>query len=109
MSKEYANGVTSLTAEQASPKRLLDAVRRHWRIEITHQVRDVTWREDHQHAYTGNGAHVMATLRNIALAILRLTGHHQIIRTLQHIAADRMQTVLGGRGRRRPRHRFRRR
>jgi predicted transposase YbfD/YdcC len=89
LSKEYVHGITSLTAEAANPKQLLDTVRRHWRIETTHQIRDVTWREDHQHAYTGNGPQVMATLRNLALAILRLTGCHQIIRTLQHIAADR--------------------
>jgi hypothetical protein len=49
----------------------------------------VAWREDHQHAYTGNGPRVMATIRNLALAILRLTGHRQITRTLQRIAADR--------------------
>jgi hypothetical protein len=51
------------------------------RVEVNHQVRDVTWREDHQHAYTGTGGQVMATIRNLALAILRLTGHHQITRT----------------------------
>jgi sorbitol-specific phosphotransferase system component IIC len=31
----------------------------------------------------------MAMIRNVALAVLRLTGHHQITRTLQRIAADR--------------------
>jgi hypothetical protein len=53
----------------------------------------VTWREDHQHAYTGTAAHTMATLRNLALAILRLTGHQQITRTLQRIAADRSRIL----------------
>lgn len=89
LSKEYVHGITSLTAQRAGPKQLLDTVRRHWCIETTHQVRDVTWREDHQHAYTGTGAHLMATLRNLGLAILRLTGCHQVTRTLQRIAADR--------------------
>jgi predicted transposase YbfD/YdcC len=93
LSKEYVHGITSLTAAQANPKHLLDAVRHHWRIETTHQIRDVTWREDHQHAYTGTGAQVMATIRNVALAVLRLTGCHQITRTLQHIAADRARLL----------------
>jgi hypothetical protein len=57
--------------------------------DANHWIRDVAWREDHQHAYTGTAAHTMATLRNLALAILRLTGHRQIIRTLQRITADR--------------------
>lgn len=87
LSKKYVHGVTSLTAEAATPKQLLDVIRRHWRLETTHQIRDVTWREDHQHAYTG-GVQVMATIRNIALAILRLSGCRQSTRTLQRIAAD---------------------
>lgn len=93
LSKEYVHGVTSLDANQASPQQLLGLVRHHWRVEINHQVRDVTWREDHQHAYTGSGPQVMATIRNLALAILRLTGHRQITRTLQRIAADRTRIL----------------
>ena len=54
-----------------------------------HWVRDVVYREDHQHAYAGSGAHTMAILRNLALGLLRLAGITQITRTLQHIAGDR--------------------
>lgn len=89
LSKEYVHGVTSLDADQATAEQLLSLVRHHWRVEVNHQLRDVTWREDHQHAYTGNGPRAMATIRNLALAILRLTGHRQITRTLQRVAADR--------------------
>lgn len=53
----------------------------------------MTWREDHQHAYTGTGAQVMAMIRNLALAILRLSGHRQITRTLQRVAADRTRIL----------------
>jgi hypothetical protein len=35
----------------------------------------------------------MATIRNLTLAILRLTGHHQITRTLQRNAADRTRIL----------------
>lgn len=93
LSKEYVHGVTSLDAEQATAEQLLGLVRHHWRVEVNHQIRDVAWREDHQHTYTGNGPRVMATIRNLALAILRLTGHRQITRTLQRIAADRSQIL----------------
>lgn len=35
LSKEYVHGVTSLNSEAASPKQLLDTVRRHWRRDWT--------------------------------------------------------------------------
>jgi predicted transposase YbfD/YdcC len=93
LSKEYVHGVTSLDADRASASQLQGLVRHHWRVEINHQIRDVAWREDHQHAYTGNGPRLMATIRNLALAILRLTGHRQITRTLQRNAADRTRLL----------------
>jgi predicted transposase YbfD/YdcC len=93
ISKEIVHGITSLAATRANPAHILALVRDHWLIESNHWVRDVTWQEDHQHAYTGTGAHAMAMIRNLALAILRLTGHRQIIRTLQRIAADRTRIL----------------
>lgn len=53
----------------------------------------MAWKEDHQHAYTGTAAHALAMLRNLALAVLRLTGHRQIIRTIQRITADRSRIL----------------
>ena len=94
LSKEIVHGIASLTADQASPELLARLVRRHWRIENTsHWVRDVVYREDAQHAYAGTGAQVMATLRNLALGLLRLAGITQITRTLQRIAADRTRIL----------------
>jgi predicted transposase YbfD/YdcC len=93
ISKEIVHGITSLDTDRATGAQLLALVREHWRVESNHWIRDVAWQEDHQHAYTGTGAHVMAILRNLALAILRLTGHRQIIRTLQRIAADRTRIL----------------
>ena len=58
-----------------------------------HWVRDTVWREDDQHAYSGSGAQVMATLRNLALGLLRLAGITQITRTLERIAADRTRIL----------------
>ena len=86
--------MTSLSPPQAGPELLARLIRRHWRSENTsHWVRDVVAREDDQHAYAGTGAQVMATLRYLALGLLRLTGVTQITRTLQHIAADRTRIL----------------
>jgi len=94
LSKEVVHGITSLTADQASPEVIARFVRQHWGIENKiHWVRDVVYREDHQHAYAGTGAQVMATLRNLALGLLRLAGITQITRTLEHIAADRTRII----------------
>jgi predicted transposase YbfD/YdcC len=93
LSKDIVHGITSLDADRATGGQLLALVRDHWLIESNHWIRDVAWREDHQHAYTGTAAHAMAILRNLALAILRLTGHRQITRTLQRIAADRTRIL----------------
>ena len=93
ISKDIVHGITSLQTSEATPAQLLALIREHWRVESNHWIRDVAWQEDHQYAYTGAGAHTMALLRNLALAILRLTGHRQIIRTLQRIAADRTRIL----------------
>ena len=90
LTKEVVHGVTSMNLAQAGPAQIADLVRRHWSIENrSHWVRDVIYREDDQHAYAGTGAHTMATLRNLALGLLRLAGITKIKRTLERIAADR--------------------
>ena len=71
---EHVYGVTSLvgTTKDAAAK-VLALVRGHWRIENSlHWVRDVTFDEDRSQFRKGNGPRVMATLRNLAISILRL-------------------------------------
>jgi hypothetical protein len=51
------------------------------------------YRGDHQRAYSGTGAQVMAALRDLALGLLRLAGITEITRTLQRIAADRTRIL----------------
>jgi predicted transposase YbfD/YdcC len=53
-----------------------------------HWVRDVTFGEDLSQARTGTGPRVMATLRNLAISLLRLAGHTAIAKTLRHNARD---------------------
>jgi predicted transposase YbfD/YdcC len=79
---ETAYGITSLTPLQASPERLLKLNRMHWGIENSlHWVRDETFREDRSQIRTGNAPRVMATLRNLAITILRRCGATNIAKT----------------------------
>jgi predicted transposase YbfD/YdcC len=65
--------ITSLTPEKASAERLLALNRGHWEIENRlHWVRDVTFAEDLSQIRTGSGPRVMATLRNLAISLIRL-------------------------------------
>jgi predicted transposase YbfD/YdcC len=67
---EIAYFVTSLTAAEADPARLLELNRAHWAIENRlHWRRDVSMREDRSPGRAG--ARVMAGLRNLVLAMLR--------------------------------------
>jgi hypothetical protein len=78
---ELAYDVTSLTAEQADPARLLRLVRGQWEIENRlHWVRDVTFDEDRSQVRAGHGPRVMASFRNLAISLLRLAGHRNIAR-----------------------------
>jgi predicted transposase YbfD/YdcC len=73
VSTEVAYFVTSLTKAEASPERLLALARAHWGIENTlHWRRDVCMNEDRSRIRAG--ARPFASLRNLALALIRKTG-----------------------------------
>jgi predicted transposase YbfD/YdcC len=79
--------ITSLSPHQASPARLLELVRGHWSIENrSHWVRDVTFDEDRSQVRTGQGPRMMAILRNLAIAIIRLLGFDSVPQGLRHFA-----------------------
>jgi predicted transposase YbfD/YdcC len=68
-------GVTSLPADQASPRQLLAYVRHHWQIENgSHYRRDVTFKEDGCGLRRRPVAHLMAILNNIATGLIALAG-----------------------------------
>ena len=85
--------VTSLTASQATPAQLAAWIRGHWRIEALHHIRDVTYGEDASQTRTGSGPQVMATLRNLAIGIFKLTGHQNIAAACRHHARDATRTL----------------
>jgi predicted transposase YbfD/YdcC len=94
VSKEYAWIITSSGSEHTSAVDLHDHVRDHWGIEnMSHYVRDTTWREDAHQAHTGSGPQVMAILRNLAAGLLRINGHHAIKRTTESICRDRTRAL----------------
>jgi predicted transposase YbfD/YdcC len=80
--------ITSLTAAQATPAELADYIRGHWTIEALHHVRDVSFGEDASQIRTGTAPHAMASLRNLAIGILRAAGHTNIAKALRHNARD---------------------
>jgi predicted transposase YbfD/YdcC len=83
---ETVYAVTSLSWRQARPDLLAAAIRRHWRVESLHWIRDVTFGEDLSQIRTGNGPAVMATLRNVAVSRHRLAGAANIARACRHTA-----------------------
>jgi predicted transposase YbfD/YdcC len=89
--------ITSLSFQQARPARLADWIRGHWGIEALHHIRDTTFAEDASRVRTGTGPRAMASLRNLAIGILRRHGHRNIAAALRRNARDatRVLPLLG--------------
>lgn len=85
-SSETVYAVTSMNWRQARAGVVADAIRGHWRIEVLHWIRDVTFGEDLSQIRTGNGPAVMATLRNAAVSRHRLDGATKIASACRHTA-----------------------
>jgi len=84
---ETCYAVTSLTVTQASHAQLAAIVRGHWGIEDRlHWVRDMDFDEDRSQVRTATGPRVMASLRNLVITILRLSGAASIAAALRYHA-----------------------
>lgn len=71
---ETAYFVTGMSAEKADPETLLELIRGHWAIETSlHWVRDVSFDEDRSQIRTGSVPRVFASMRNLAISLLRWT------------------------------------
>lgn len=80
--------ITSADHRAAPPTVLAAWIQGHRGIENrTHWVRDVTYDEDRSRVRTGNAPHVMATLRNTAISLRRLSGATNIAASLRQHAA----------------------
>lgn len=72
---ETVYGITSLTARQADPQRLLELIRSHWGIENgLHYRRDETLREDWCHLKPGQAPHAMAVINNLIVGLAARLG-----------------------------------
>ena len=73
--QETIYGVTSLSAEQASPFQLLHMLRSYWRIENSlHYPRDVTLHEDHTRFKKHTAAHNITIINNLILSLITKSG-----------------------------------
>jgi hypothetical protein len=90
---EGSYGVTSLAPAAASPARLQELIRGHWAIENrVHYVRDRTFDEDRSQVRKRAAPQLMASLRNLAISLLRLAGATNIAAALRHCSRHGRET-----------------
>lgn len=76
MECEVQYGLTDLTAQQASPERLLKIVRSEWGIETgLHYRRDVTFQEDQTRMTQKTMGRAMAIINNLVISLLNSQGY----------------------------------
>jgi len=76
-----------MDSSQASAKDVLKYNIDYWVIENKlHYVLDVTFGEDHSRIRTKNAPLIMASLRNLALGIIRLLGAEEVAGTCREFA-----------------------
>ena len=95
---ETVYGLTSRSSDQASPAQLLAYNRDHWQIEnCLHHVRDMAYDEDRSQVRRGQRPRVMATVRNVAISLLRLAGVENIAAATRHLGRqlERPLRLLG--------------
>jgi predicted transposase YbfD/YdcC len=94
--KKTVEVVYLITSDRdADPATLAGWIRGHWEVENRlHWVRDVTYQEDKSLVRTGNAPRVMATLRSLAISLLRLDGHANIAAANRHHARDPHRTLI---------------
>jgi predicted transposase YbfD/YdcC len=80
--------ITSLAADETTPEDLLAHVRGHWRVEHTHWLRDVIWKEDKSLIRTGNGPQIWSALANLVITLFRIHGVTSFTEETRRIAQD---------------------
>lgn len=74
-----------ITSADTDPATLATWVQGHWSVENKlHYVRDVAYGEDASRVRTGHAPRIMATLRNTAISLFRLTGATNITGATRH-------------------------
>jgi predicted transposase YbfD/YdcC len=93
--KKTVEVVYLITSDRdAGPATLAAWARGHQEIENRlHWVRDVTYQEDKSLVRTGNASRVIASLRSLAISLLRLDGQTNIAAANRHHARDPQRTL----------------
>jgi hypothetical protein len=91
---EFTCGITNLSPEEAKPSLLLNYSRHHWSIENkVHWFHDVTFDEDRSRIRKHAGPHVMTSLRNPAINLLRMAGTNNISQGLRRCSWSTNRTL----------------
>lgn len=92
--KEMTLLLTSADASEMTAAGLNRRKRSHWGIENkSHYPRDTVYREDSDQTWAGNGPQVLASIRNLAIGLIRLKGISAIKETTEWIAGDRTRAL----------------
>ena len=94
-SAETSYYVTSVAKDRGDARQLGGHVRGHWGIENkVHYVRDWTFDEDrHQMRAPGSRPRALATLRNLAISLLRLAGATNIAASTRWVSRDALRAA----------------
>ena len=98
---EVVYGITSLSRDEADAAELLRLTRAHWGIENgLHHTRDVTLGEDRCRVRSGAAPRVLASLRNVAVHLLRGMDGPSVASAARQLAAypQRALDLLNDRG-----------
>jgi predicted transposase YbfD/YdcC len=83
---EIAYGITSRTAEQADPQRVLATNRGHWSIENScHYIIDWNYNEDRSRIRTGHGPENITRLRRFAISIIKSKGVRSVSQKMRQL------------------------
>lgn len=93
--QEIAYGFTNASKEKYNASQLGQIVRDHWSIEnSSHYVRDETFKEDRSRIRTESAPQIMATIRNLSIGIIRLSGGKNIATGVRFIGWDSKASSL---------------
>lgn len=85
-SRDLAYGITSRSAQQADPKRLLEINRGHWTIENScHYILDWNYDEDRSRIRTGYGPENVTRLRRFAIGLIKSKGAKSVAQKMRHL------------------------
>ena len=82
---EVADGITSRTKKEASPKTLLHKVRDHWSVEAYHYIIDWIYNEDRSTIRTGYGPENMTRMRRFAIGLVKSKGATNVSKRMRQL------------------------